>query len=81
MKDNDPGRSTRTMPHYDPGMFSDVKSVDDFAAVLQVPKESIALIIPRDKKCNTKTISSVPSKVLLVITDIVPSILYHGIHY
>ena len=34
MKDNDPGRSTRTMPHYDPGMFSDVKSVDDFAAVI-----------------------------------------------
>jgi len=55
MKPNDPGRSSRTKPHYDPGMLSNVQSVDDFAAVLQVPKESISLINPLNKKCITKT--------------------------
>ena len=60
MNPNDPGRSSRTSPHYDPGIFSNVKSVDDFAAVLQVPKESISLIIPTTKKCIYKATFECP---------------------
>ena len=38
--------------HYDPGMFKHVQTVDEFASVLDVPKKSIALIVPSGDKCK-----------------------------
>ncbi len=52
MTDNTPVRASLPKgQNYDPGMFSDVKSEDDFADVLGVPKETIALIVPCNKQC------------------------------
>ena len=39
-EDKEPGRTSRTKPHYDPGMFFNVQSVGDFAAALGVPIET-----------------------------------------
>ena len=33
-EDKEPGRTSRTKPHCDPGMFFNVQSVGDFAAAL-----------------------------------------------
>ena len=45
MADKTPVRAGVSKPqNYDPGMFSDVLSEEDFARKLGVPKETIALI-------------------------------------
>ena len=57
-EDKEPGRTSRTKPHYDPGMFFNVQSVSDFAAILGVPRDSIALIVPMmDTVCRTTTMT------------------------
>ena len=43
---------SRTPGHYDPGMFEGVTSVAQFAKVLGVPEESIALIVHEDFECK-----------------------------
>eukprot|EP00581_Thalassiosira_minuscula_P013688 CAMPEP_0183727924 /NCGR_PEP_ID=MMETSP0737-20130205/26753_1 /TAXON_ID=385413 /ORGANISM="Thalassiosira miniscula, Strain CCMP1093" /LENGTH=372 /DNA_ID=CAMNT_0025959691 /DNA_START=159 /DNA_END=1274 /DNA_ORIENTATION=+ len=50
----EPGRTARTPGHYDPGMFGCVQGVDDFAYTLQVPKKSIALVVPSNDRCKSK---------------------------
>ena len=48
----EPGRILRTEGWYDPGMFAEVKTVDDFASTLGVPKKTIALVIPTNEACK-----------------------------
>ena len=42
-EDKEPGRTSHTKPHYDPGMFVNVESFSDFVAALEVPKDAIAM--------------------------------------
>ncbi len=52
MTDKTPNRVIRPKgQNYDPGMLNDVKSEEDFARILGVPKETIALIVPCNKQC------------------------------
>ena len=46
-------RANRKGQNYDPGMFNDVNSEKDFADVLKVPRETIALIVPCGQKCKS----------------------------
>ena len=39
---------------YSAGMFNDVSSVDDFAALIGVPKAAMELVVPLDKKCKSR---------------------------
>lgn len=55
MTDKTPSRDTNPKGQkYDPGMLNGVNSQDDFALVLGVPTETIALIVPCDQKCQSK---------------------------
>lgn len=47
------GRDAYPKGGYVPGMFADVKSVDDFAALLGVPRDSIALVTPKMQPCKS----------------------------
>jgi hypothetical protein len=52
MADKTPKRASNPKgQNYDPGMFHEVESEDDFARVLGVPKETIKLIVPCNKQC------------------------------
>lgn len=54
MADKTPVRAGVSKPqNYDAGMFSDVLSEEDFARKLGVPKETIALIVPCNKQCES----------------------------
>lgn len=52
--DNEPGAEEHPKGGYTPGMFASVKSSDDFARILGVPKKSIGLIVPTTHECKSK---------------------------
>ena len=48
------GVCSRAKGYYEKGMFDGVRSVEDFAAKLQVPVKAIPLVVPKDTPCRSK---------------------------
>ena len=50
---SEPGRDEYTKGGYEQGMFAEVRSVQDFGRVLQIPLAAIPLVSPSDKLCRS----------------------------
>ena len=53
-EDGEPGKDEHPAGGYTVGMFNEVSSVDEFAAVLGVPKKAIELVVPMDIMCRVQ---------------------------
>ena len=52
--DNEPGAKAHPKGGYTPGMFRAVKCVDDFAAVIRVPRKAMDVVTPKHMMCISK---------------------------
>jgi hypothetical protein len=52
--DGEPGEDEHPTGGYAVGMFNEVSSVNDFAAVIGVPKKAMELVVPLDINCKSK---------------------------